>query len=554
MDGAPDQAQYVKMPDGSYGKFAANADDATIRAAIQKDFPDAFPAPKAPGVIDRMKSNWESNTTEQPNDSAFMRFGKTAARDLEDVATHPIDTVWNAYAHMGDALKNPIPSIVGAMNEPNAIPHALGHVASGALVGGILGAAGEGAGSAGSMIRNAAMDSPDVAALKGMGIGPKSDQAINTLNAVKGARPFLQGANSLEDLQSKVGAAKGEIWAPYEDAVSRIGDQQVYGPDGPTTVRALEQERQQLSALNRGIKSGNPADIQLATQKGMNQAQLLAREEAVKAALDPALESAGVKPLDIRKAFGQVAQVGGNIEGKSTLLDQKPMGFGRMARISPFHPFQSAENIASGIRDVAAGRPLWSGSPTDVGIREAFRVGGEKPNFFGNPTPMNAPLKLPANVPYNAPFEGDTGSPQQAPLRGREESIRPAPPVTYPRLTDEASRGIPQPMIGERVPSSPVMERAFARERPQPTQFLKPGAVPSTPGGFAVSPQGTATRIPKALLPGGFDTPEVPPEDNVHIYPPASVFRNVQETPIYPAGSKFRKMLDKPFQESEFRK
>ena len=34
--------QYIKMPDGSYGKFAANADDATIRGAIQKDFPDAY--------------------------------------------------------------------------------------------------------------------------------------------------------------------------------------------------------------------------------------------------------------------------------------------------------------------------------------------------------------------------------------------------------------------------------------------------------------------------------------------------------------------------------
>lgn len=36
--------QYIKLPDGSYGKFASDASDATIRGAIEKDFPDAFNA------------------------------------------------------------------------------------------------------------------------------------------------------------------------------------------------------------------------------------------------------------------------------------------------------------------------------------------------------------------------------------------------------------------------------------------------------------------------------------------------------------------------------
>lgn len=39
-----DQFQYIKLPDGSYGKFAADASDATIRGAVEKDFPDAFNA------------------------------------------------------------------------------------------------------------------------------------------------------------------------------------------------------------------------------------------------------------------------------------------------------------------------------------------------------------------------------------------------------------------------------------------------------------------------------------------------------------------------------
>jgi hypothetical protein len=50
-----DQYQYIKLPDGSYGKFAANASDADIRAAVQKDFPSSFPAAE-PTFTDRLMS------------------------------------------------------------------------------------------------------------------------------------------------------------------------------------------------------------------------------------------------------------------------------------------------------------------------------------------------------------------------------------------------------------------------------------------------------------------------------------------------------------------
>lgn len=42
-----DQFQYVKLPDGSYGKFLAGASDDDIRSAISKDFPSAFQNPEA---------------------------------------------------------------------------------------------------------------------------------------------------------------------------------------------------------------------------------------------------------------------------------------------------------------------------------------------------------------------------------------------------------------------------------------------------------------------------------------------------------------------------
>lgn len=45
----PDQFQYIKMPDGSYGKFRADATDAQIRSAVLKDFPTAY-GPAKPEV------------------------------------------------------------------------------------------------------------------------------------------------------------------------------------------------------------------------------------------------------------------------------------------------------------------------------------------------------------------------------------------------------------------------------------------------------------------------------------------------------------------------
>lgn len=44
----PDQFQYVKLPDGSYGKFDAGVGDDAIRSAIVRDFPDAFRKVQSP--------------------------------------------------------------------------------------------------------------------------------------------------------------------------------------------------------------------------------------------------------------------------------------------------------------------------------------------------------------------------------------------------------------------------------------------------------------------------------------------------------------------------
>ena len=242
---------------------------------------------------------------------------------------------------------------------------------------------------------------PNAAALRGLQIGPKSQKALSTLSAVDNARPFLQGAQDLADMQSRIAPAKAEIWKPYQQAIDAIGNRPVQGPDGMTTVSALEDQRLQLSALNRGLKQQLPEAIQVAQQKGMTAAQLLDQERAVKAALDPELESTGINPQLIRKVFGSVSQIGQRVSGKTTLIEPtQPSGLGKIANLSIKQPLQAPAQIAGGLRDLLAGRPLYAAKPTDLGIREGFAVAGPKPDF-GTLTPPQMeqpPLQIPAST------------------------------------------------------------------------------------------------------------------------------------------------------------
>ena len=299
-------------------------------------------------------------------------------------------------------------------------------------------------------LRRMALGDPNAAALKGLRVGPASAKSLSTLKSVEGARPYMQGVQSLADAQARVPAAKAEIWNPYKQAIDKIGGKQVMGPDGPTTVGDLENERLQISANLRTLKSGSPEGIQLAAQKGMNQADLLAREKAVQSALDPHLAEAGIDPKLIRGTFGDVAQVGGRLSGKSTLAEpSQPYGFGRMLNMRIDNPRSWLGEPAQGVRDLAAGRPLWSGKPTDINIREAFRSGGPKPDFRAPASAMpryTQPFaRLEANVPGNAGYgEIDRGSMSGIPHPG--PVVTPAPRV-FARLPEITTPGEVQPMV-----------------------------------------------------------------------------------------------------------
>ncbi len=466
--------QYVKLPDGSYGKFAGNAPDEQISAQIAKDFPGAIAAQSGTqsAAPQTFEEKYVAPQMAPPNEGLghhIMRgasnFGGGVIGGVTSPFLHPIETaksvfsmspVGMAYGAMhGD--KPPGADIIAALKEhpEETIESGLGSLVGGIDTGGLVGEAMPALSKVGSAMRSAAIGDPDAAALRGMRVGPASPKALSTIRATQGARPFLQGAQSLADVQARIPGAKSEIWGPYQKTIDAIGDKPVTGPDGPTTVRELEAERQQLSAINRQLKSRTPSPeaVKLAEQKGLNQAQALQRERAVQNALDPVLRDAGIQPKAIRQAFGQVSQIGERVSGKTTLAEPKqPYGFGKIANLSIEHPFQAPAQILSGVRDLAAGRPWWSGSPTDVSLREAFRPGAMKPDFgaFRPETLIPrgaAPRMLEANVPGNAPYGEEpypgsmNGMPERNPVR--------VTPFTPPRglLPSVASEGEAQPMF-----------------------------------------------------------------------------------------------------------
>ncbi len=430
---------------------------------------------------------------------------------------------------------------------------------------------------AGTAIRTAAIGDPDVAAVKAAGV-PK-DSALGFRNDVQGARPYLTGAKSVEDVQKAAGiggTARDEIYKPINDFLSEHGSRVVHGPDGPTTLGNLEAERAQVSAQLRQLKAGGPEGIALATQKGLNQADLLARQQAIEGAMDPHFQAAGIDSPLIRQTYGQVARVGDEFSGRWTPAEKPtPYGFGRLTNVDVLNPRTWLGQPAQGVRDLVAGRPIWSGNAGDVGVSEAFRTGGPKPDFRASVAAMprfeNAPRLLEANVPGNAPFgdepyAGSTnGMPERNPVH-----VTPAPNVRG-LLPDSASepnymrRYIEPEPQGIRTPppvpprgllpseTAPSETQPYIAYRPAPPAGERFGVVPSRYARLQMQgePLPSSGGI-KGLLPA----PEVPAPSPAptaaHIYPAGSAFRDLSpETPFYPPGSQFRPKIA-PFDVDEY--
>ena len=400
----PDKwAQYAVPAGGDkWAQYAETGASSTAEPDTRNGIQKAFDESTAPLSAEDRKGvpDWLNEAADVP--SGFIN-------GLGSLAVHP----WESVKGVANAFVHPMDTAKAAGNAFSEHP---GYTI-GQTIGGAFGTLGAGEGTlrgAGKLadisgVREAALGNPDEAAMRGLHVSPQSPKALRTLSAVGGARPFLQGVKGLEDLQARVPMAKQEIWAPMEETLNRVGGKEVPGPNGPTTLRDLENRRLEISAQLRALKSGGPEAMALAQQKGLTQAGLLQEEAAIKSALDPHLRSAGIDPEAIRKSFGQVSSIGGRVAGKTTLGEAPiPTGFGRMTDIKLDNPRSWIGEPVRGVRDIFAGRPLWSANPTDLNIREAFRAGGPKPNFT---TPIAAaPRQLPRGPIFaEAPATGGGG-------------------------------------------------------------------------------------------------------------------------------------------------
>lgn len=374
-----------------------------------------------------------------PIGRGFANFGR-GVMELGQPIMHPIKTVQAALPHSVSELARDVITpgsrmienmVMGGVQDakehgiPEALEHGAGQVAGGVIAGETPGMIGD----AGDLVRDAAIGDPNAAAVRGLKVPPGSPKMQRTISNVETARPYLQGVKSQAELQTRVPQAKAEIWGPYQQAVDAGKNVQVAGPDGPTTIGQLEQERLQLSALNRGLKMREPEAIQLAQQKGMNQAQLLAREKAIQGALDPELTKMGIKPQEIRKTFGSVAQIGQKVSGKSNIIEpEQPYGFSKLKDISLTKPLSNIPTILSAGRDIAAGRYL-SASPIDTGIREGFGTAGPKPDLGRLTSTLQPPppraLLGPGARPMPAPaYDGRVAGYESPPVYAGTDASR----------------------------------------------------------------------------------------------------------------------------------
>jgi len=422
---------------------------------------------------DPRREEWQN-----PVKTGVDRFSMGVAGNVLPLIAHPLKSIGGAVSSVGHALANNPGNPVGAgldlvrpmiesgvenyqQNGPaKAIPQMLGQGVGMWATGELGGAASRAVlpkvAQAGGAIRDAAIGDPNVAAVRAAGMPKKN--ALGFKADVQAARPYLAGSQSVEDVQKTAGiggTARDEIYKPISDFLAENGDRVVQGPDGPTTLRDLEGERGQVSAQLRQLRAGGPEGIALATQKGLNQADLMARQSAIEGAMDPHLMGAGIDSPLIRQTYGQVARVGDQFAGRWTPAEKPtPYGFGRLMNVDPLKPRTWLGQPAQGVRDLIAGRPLWSGNAGDVGVGEAFRTGGPKPDFRAPASAIPRfeypPRQLEANVPGNAGY-GDIDAGSMAGIPHPGPQITP-PPLQRFALPEITTPGKVQPMVKYATP------------------------------------------------------------------------------------------------------
>jgi hypothetical protein len=409
-----DQFQYVKMPDGSYGKFAADATPESMRAAVQQHFPDAY-KPAAPAQPAKSWNDAASDSIADPSmtpdarntwQGQLERFGQGTAEAITNPFLHPIKTA-------GSLLEQTPPgmlfdAVTGRKNAGQQMgqslvdnpANTLGQLAGGAILGHVAG---------GAMQVPGALDEfrtpdTDVQAMKGLRVPAGSNKANRILGNVETAKPFLKGANTLEDLQSRIPGAKEEVYAPYKQAIDAMQHQTV----GNSTVGDLFNRDKEITAQLGNIKN-DPLAMQQAAQKGLTQADLLDEQKSIRSQLFPLIEQAGVDVPGLNKTYGALKGIEKQIAGRNTVsVPDEPQGFGRLKNLSIKEPLKFLDQAKPAAQDILNGR-FWSGNPVDTAIQDAFKTSGPKPSFGKYQPP--ARLQLPAEASPDSAGDYDLAEP-----------------------------------------------------------------------------------------------------------------------------------------------
>lgn len=393
-----------------------------------------------------------------------------------------------------------------------------------------------------------ASEAENAAAQRALNPSPKGQEAFQ--RNLEGARPYLgdEKTKSFADFKTNAPAVQNEIWEPYAKTMEKIGPESVQGPEGETTYSALEARRKELSAQLQALNSKDPVAAHTIIQQGKTPAGLLDEQGAIEGLLDERMRREGLNSPLLRKTWGNVEGLERLTSGRNLLTEEpKRYGFGRMAEDLSLNPRKSLSGISAGLEDIAAGRPLWKGKPTDVGIREGFRSGGEKPTFktttipepSGPETAPPGPSGPPPPVPPQFAVEG-TGRPTNANItsRGRAASaqvtqlptehhgegdyagllpgppapfVPPAPRPPVPQVGGPPPVGFPPAMpnqmwTGRSTPPAPTWSLPVEGQ-PATVAPPAPPAIPSNRTGATLSPSGPSPAASGTPTPASSSPP-----------------------------------------------
>lgn len=424
-DQSQDQFQYVKMPDGSYGKFAANASDELIHSAIQQSFPDAFkPADTRNGFQQSIDS---AVNTPSEGPRALDSFGRGAAQAMLSPIAHPIE----AGKGLVKALQ-PDPGVAGlaegAIGGPagplmahtikglyddyrqNGLPHALGNVAgglmggeaSGGLLRGGLGAAADAASNVGERVggysspvidpalQNASKLAKSIRPPGGISHGFEQDLATN----MPLVRAFAkEQGNPLHSQWEGATAARGLAQKGLEHfntkfldpnatrtvPVSEIPEYQGRSAEGVTTIGDINSRLKEINDLTRPAGNAKTMGADMTAQQRLglqNEAGKLRQILYSKIG-----EASGVGPEQIkglREGYGQqfgiadsidaarrqrLGQIGAAEEGSSVPLDKTGLIQKAFTKVRGGQQYLADRNFR---RNVGAFEPKPSSFPEPV--------------------------------------------------------------------------------------------------------------------------------------------------------------------------------------------